>query len=159
MFWTSSAGRIELIITKRQAGKGHHQGQCLPDILELLKDRSISYQLNKIKPEVLKQELDEYGGWEDEELNHHAKNLERILWLACGDLQEEDDWEDEEPRLDSYSSLHPKLLNEIITNNSLNDEQWEQLCQVMNLRSDELSEIFYQAQIKHENNLFNLTSN
>jgi large repetitive protein len=30
--------------------------------------------------------LDEYGAWDDKELRDHAQNLQRILWLACGDI-------------------------------------------------------------------------
>jgi len=30
--------------------------------------------------------LQEYGGWEPAQLANHADNLERLLWIACGDL-------------------------------------------------------------------------
>ncbi len=36
----------------------------------------------------LRDELSEYGAWNDEELSSHAENLKRALWLACLDAQE-----------------------------------------------------------------------
>jgi hypothetical protein len=39
-------------------------------------------------PATLAAELREYGAWDDDELSEHDANLERILWLACGDISE-----------------------------------------------------------------------
>jgi len=36
----------------------------------------------------LRDELKEYGAWNDEELSEHSDNLKRALWLACLDAQE-----------------------------------------------------------------------
>ena len=41
-------------------------------------------QLDKIDKEELKQELNDIGVWEDEELENHNDNLQRIFWLSCG---------------------------------------------------------------------------
>jgi hypothetical protein len=49
----------------------------------------IARQLAKITPEDARQELRGYGAWDDSELSDHAQNLQRILWLACGDITEE----------------------------------------------------------------------
>lgn len=86
MWWTTSSGRIELQITKRQAGIGSHQGQCDADITDLLTVPTIQRQLDKISPELLREELKEYGAWEEEELKDYEQNKARILWLACGDI-------------------------------------------------------------------------
>ena len=51
-------------------------------------ERKIRRQLEKINPEDLKRELREYGAWDDEELADHAQNLQRILWIAAGDITE-----------------------------------------------------------------------
>lgn len=40
------------------------------------------------RPEDLKRKLREYGAWDDEELADHAQNLQRILWIAAGDITE-----------------------------------------------------------------------
>jgi len=88
MYWTSSSGRIELKITKAQSMQGSHQGQCDSDILQLSQVPAIRRQLNKVDPDLLREELKQYGAWEDEELLDHAQNLQRILWLACCDIVE-----------------------------------------------------------------------
>lgn len=85
--WTyTSSGRIELNITKRQAAIGYHQGQCDEDINELRQVPAIKRQLVKLNPEILLNELKEYGAWNDEELCDHDANLSRILWIMCGNI-------------------------------------------------------------------------
>lgn len=86
MYWTSSSGRIELNITKAQAGIGSHPGQCDADISRLRAVPSIRRQLNKIDPTELAKELSEYGAWDEQELVDHDQNLSRLLWIACGDI-------------------------------------------------------------------------
>lgn len=87
MWFISSNGKIELNITKTQAMKGSHSGACDADIAELRNLPAIRRQLAKIKPEVLREELIDYG-WNDDELEDHDANLSRILWVACGDIVE-----------------------------------------------------------------------
>lgn len=58
------------------------------DVMRLSQERKIRRQLEKINPEDLKRELREYGAWDDEELADHAQNLQRILWIAAGDITE-----------------------------------------------------------------------
>jgi hypothetical protein len=65
---------------------GYHSGACDSDIEELMELDSIKAQLSGIAPQVLSEELKEYGAWDDSELSNHSDNLARILWLACGDL-------------------------------------------------------------------------
>ena len=43
-------------------------------------------QLDKIDKEELKAELNDLGAWEDEELENHNDNLQRIFWLSCGNI-------------------------------------------------------------------------
>jgi hypothetical protein len=45
--------------------------------------------LRKVDPELLREELDGFGCWSAEELQDHQANLERLLWIACGDIVEE----------------------------------------------------------------------
>ena len=87
MFYYGNYG-IELQITKSQAESASHQGQCDNDVLALSKIPAISRQLNKIKPDVLRCELNEYGAWDDIELSDHEQNIQRILWVACCDIAE-----------------------------------------------------------------------
>ena len=88
MWYSSSSGRIELQITRKQAATGYHSGACDLDIEELSKLPAIARQLRKINPQTLREELREWGTWSDEELSDHEQNLQRILWLACGDIVE-----------------------------------------------------------------------
>lgn len=89
MWYTSSSGRIELKMTKAQASIAYHQGQCDGDVEVLSFVPSIARQLAKIDPAILADELREYGAWSDGELSDHDQNLQRILWLAAGDIVEE----------------------------------------------------------------------
>ena len=86
MWWTTGSGRINLQITKAQASIGHHQGQCDSDVMALSKVPVIARQLRKIDPAPLAAELRGYGAWSAEELQDHAQNLQRVLWIACGDI-------------------------------------------------------------------------
>lgn len=43
-------------------------------------------QLSKIDKEQLKTELNDFGVWEDYELENHNDNLQRIFWLSCGNI-------------------------------------------------------------------------
>ena len=51
MYWTTSSGRIELNITKRQAAGASHQGQCDGDVAELCRVPAIAKQLAVITEE------------------------------------------------------------------------------------------------------------
>lgn len=87
MWYTSSCGRIGLNIPKRLIGVGYHQGQCDDDIRYIRKhEKAIERQLQKVDPSRLRDVLSEYGAWNDEELADHEANLDRLLWIACGDL-------------------------------------------------------------------------
>jgi hypothetical protein len=89
MYWTSSSGRIELNIPQGLESVGYHSGACDSDIAELMELDSIKAQLSAIVPQVLSDELKEFGAWDDLELSNHGDNLARILWIACGDLVDE----------------------------------------------------------------------
>lgn len=88
MWFSSSCGRIELEITSKQATSCTHSGDCSADVVALRKVPKIKRQLDKIDGDVLIEELRGYGAWETNELQDHDTNLDRILWLACGDIVE-----------------------------------------------------------------------
>jgi hypothetical protein len=88
LWYTSGSGRIEIQMTLEQAQSGSHQGRCDEDVLALSRVPEIAAQLEKIDPSVLADELKEYGAWDEKERADHAQNLQRILWLACGDIVE-----------------------------------------------------------------------
>ena len=91
MWWSSSSGQIELNIPKRLIHVGYHQGACDDDIAFIRKsERKIEAQLEKIDPATLCEVLKEAGAWDDADLADHDTNLDRLLWIACGDLADHD---------------------------------------------------------------------
>jgi hypothetical protein len=89
LWFTSGSGRIEFQMTLEQAKAVSHSGQCDDDVAVLMADPFIAQQLATIKPDDLRLELREYGAWDDEQLADHQINLSRILWIAGGDIAEE----------------------------------------------------------------------
>lgn len=45
-------------------------------------------QLLKLDKEQVRQELNDLGAWEDNELENHEDNLQRLFWLACGNIMD-----------------------------------------------------------------------
>lgn len=89
-FWFStSSGRIELAILGDDASAGSHSDSCDNDIEALLTVPYIAEQIDAIDPKLLADELREWGAWDDAELSDHEQNKARILWLACGDIADE----------------------------------------------------------------------
>jgi len=85
-YWASSCGRIELNLSLEHAARGYHSGSCDQDIAALMQLPEISGQLSALNPRLVADILQEYGGWEPAQLANHVDNLERLLWIACGDL-------------------------------------------------------------------------
>ena len=88
MWWTSSCGRIELNITKKQAANASHSGRCDADVFALSNVPAIKRQLKKVDAALLVARLAELGAWDESELTDHETNLQRLLWLACCDITE-----------------------------------------------------------------------
>lgn len=88
-WFSTGSGRIEFQLCEEDAAIGSHPGPCDADIKELRQKHYIAEQLACIGPELLRSELKEYGAWDAAELADHDMNLTRLLWLACGDIQEE----------------------------------------------------------------------
>jgi hypothetical protein len=87
-WFSTSSGHIELHMTLEQAHSGSHSGSCDADIWELSRVHGIARQLAKLDPKTLARELKEWGAWDETELLDHDQNLQRILWLACGDISD-----------------------------------------------------------------------
>lgn len=45
-------------------------------------------QLDKLNKESVRAELNDLGAWEDDELENHEDNLQRLFWLACGNISD-----------------------------------------------------------------------
>ena len=83
----SSFNRFELELTAEQAGDCSHQGRC---------DDDVDYWAPRISrpkectPENLRDELQGYGAWSDDELADDTENWKRIIWIAAGNIQDEE---------------------------------------------------------------------
>ncbi len=66
-----------------------HSGQCDNDVKMCMQLPEIISQLNKIGSHQLIKELQQYGAWDMDELQDHQANLERILWIAANNIQDE----------------------------------------------------------------------
>ena len=84
--WNSSNYGNDLRLTKSQAEWGSHAGSCDAEIADLRSIPTIRRQLDAIAPEKLREELAEYGAWDERELADHQANLSRWLWISCGDI-------------------------------------------------------------------------
>jgi hypothetical protein len=84
--WSASHGYIELAIDLDDAATGYHMGPCDDDIDALRRVPYIAEQLSALSADVVTDVLREYGAWTAEELADHDVNLSRLLWLACGDI-------------------------------------------------------------------------
>lgn len=82
--------RLTITMTLAQAESCSQPGRdAEPDVLELMQDPKIRRQRAKIDPDLIRQELSEFGAWEDEELQDDEENWKRILWAAACDIAEE----------------------------------------------------------------------
>lgn len=84
--WTDSHGFMVLEITGEQAETASHPGQCDNDVLHLSQSPEIAKQLAALDAETVRKVLTGYGAWNKLDLADHAQNLQRLLWLACGDI-------------------------------------------------------------------------
>jgi hypothetical protein len=81
--------RFEIALTEDEARTGYHTGDCDCDVAELRKVPHIAAQLSQLDPADGYAELDEYGCWDETELADHEASLDRILWIACGNVVDE----------------------------------------------------------------------
>jgi hypothetical protein len=85
----ASFDRFEIEMTKAQAENCSHPGACDADVLALSKNPKIIRQIKKIDPSKIAAELKEYGAWDEEELKDTDQNVQRILWIAAGNIVED----------------------------------------------------------------------
>jgi len=85
----TSFERFELAMTLEDAQSASHSGRCDEDVLALSRQPHIAAQLANLDPEKVRDELREYGAWEDGELADHEENLQRVLWLGAGQIVDE----------------------------------------------------------------------
>lgn len=90
--WQSGSGRICITFANLdQCRQCAHPGPADLDVADLSTDPAIAAQLAAIDATELARELKDYGAWADAELEDHAQNLQRVLWLAACDVHEQPD--------------------------------------------------------------------
>lgn len=87
-WWSSSSGRIELRIRWEDVEACSHQGRCDDDVESAVGKKYLAKQLARIKQTTLRDELKEYGAWDEHELKDHEANIRRLVWVACCDIME-----------------------------------------------------------------------
>ena len=80
--------RFELTMTLAQAESCSHPGDCEPDVRMLMEHPLIKRQRKRIDPELIREELSEYGAWSDEELADDDMSWVRILWIGANDIKD-----------------------------------------------------------------------
>ena len=84
---TAWFNRFDLEMPAEAVRDCSHQGQC---------DGDVEFWANKIQrpetltPELLAAELKEYGAWDADELSDDAANWQRLIWIAAGNIKEEE---------------------------------------------------------------------
>lgn len=82
--FTAYFERFTIDMTKEQALSCSHRGDCEQDVKDTLPELTLS-----LDPDKVRDELREYGAWDDTELHDDEMNLTRIVWIAAGDIREE----------------------------------------------------------------------
>lgn len=89
MLYFASFNRFELAMTLEEAQLGSHPGPCDDDVSFLVGTPIILAQLEEIDPSDIRDELREYGAWDEEELTDDEQNRHRIVWEAANRISEE----------------------------------------------------------------------
>ena len=66
------------------------QGACDGYVSDALDEPYIAEQFEEIDKNDIRAELKEYGAWNKGELTNNMENRARILWIAAGNIREEE---------------------------------------------------------------------
>lgn len=89
VWWTTGSGYVALEIGVKDAKACAHSGDCSLDVEALSKEPYIARQLAELRFHEVRDTLRDTGGWALDELDDHAQNLQRLLWIACCDISED----------------------------------------------------------------------
>ena len=84
----ASLNYFDLYFTRQDVDSVPSSGQCDDAVKIIAKKPYIERQFAAIDNSVLIKELSEYGAWDDIELQDKQANIERIIWISCGDIKE-----------------------------------------------------------------------
>ena len=84
----ASLNYFDLYFTRQDVDSMPLSGQCDDTVKIIAKKPYIERQFANIDNSKLIKELSEYGAWDNVELQDKQANIERIIWIACGDIKE-----------------------------------------------------------------------
>ena len=64
-------------------------GESIHDVRASLLRPEVKAELDKITSSDIAKELEDTGAWDEEELEDTQANLERFLWIICGNASDE----------------------------------------------------------------------
>lgn len=83
--------RFEITLSREQAMDCSTPGQDADETVKAVcKEPRVRAMLDKLAPEAIRAELREYGAWDEEELQDEEANRRRIVWIAAGNIREEE---------------------------------------------------------------------
>lgn len=92
LYWCSF-NRFEFRMSGEAVMDCSHQGQCDEDVKHwaplIQKQVEKDNFPNKPTPEKIREELGEYGSWDEEELKDDEQNWRRLIWIAAGNIKDE----------------------------------------------------------------------
>lgn len=81
--------RFVIRMTKADALSGGRSGRADEAVAVLVRKPQIRRQLNKIGPARIREELQETGAWDDDDLRDDDANRRRIVWVAARNIKED----------------------------------------------------------------------
>lgn len=84
----ASLNYFDLYFTRQDVESMPSRGRCDDAVKIIAKKPYITRQFANIDNSKLIKELSEYGAWDNVELQDKQANIERIIWIACGDIKE-----------------------------------------------------------------------
>lgn len=75
-----------LNITKAVANECSSSGNNEYSINHYMNLPKYKKQLSKLDKTEVRNELNDLGVWDDDELENHNDNLQRLFWISCGNI-------------------------------------------------------------------------
>ena len=86
----TSSGEIEIPLTGEQIKSICTQGDNEVAVNAVSNDAKVKEWLGKYSDGQVKCALEEYGNWDEEELNNPETNLSRLVWMLAWDVFDSD---------------------------------------------------------------------
>lgn len=94
LYW-ASFNRFELRLPGQCVLDCSHSGPCDNDVarwVPRVREQVASDAFpNAPTPEKIRDELEEYGTWDDKELQDEEQNWHRLVWIAAGNISDEEE--------------------------------------------------------------------